>query len=752
MTTRNILLLAVCTVLLGGPRLAFGGTDQQIQRTIDRLVEKLYEARNEHDLWGDEPLEEGESPGRHHGGHTALVTYALLMAGESYQDPKLQPAIKFLRRTRMNGTYAVSLRNHVWAGLPRKFRSHLIRDSLWLKKAMGAGPARGAYDYTQASEGGRYDNSVTQYGVLGLWEGAKRGVRPGQSRWKRIEEHFIETQHDSGGWTYSGEGKVTGSMTAAGLACLYITRGYLHRHDFQRVGQTPDHPLQERIDRGLSWLSRNFSPSSNPGEGNRWLHYYLYGVERVGLASGRKYFGEHNWFAEGAEFLVRNPGSRPRHMAFSLLFLTRGRAPVFANKLRIPGYHWNNRPGDLAELTQWASDQLEQRMLWQVVSIDRPAADWLDAPILYLTGHQALQLSEEQAKKLKRFIDFGGLLITSADDGREAFTDSVESLLQRLYPRYRLRTLDSNDELLNTTFQLEENELDVRSIHNGIRHLALHIPRDISWRLHAGSHNDPFPWKLLTNAYHYATEKTGGRARLDRHVIRPQSGSSADAPELTVGRARYDGNWNPEPLSWPVQAVFMENAGKLSVVPRIVELSDLPDPEEVPFVHVVGTQAVEFTREQVRSVQQYTEAGGVILFENAGGRGGFTDIVREMLKDAYPWEQLKPVPLESPLIRGEPLGGYNLSEVDYRRYTLLRLGRVNSPRLQAVSIDGQPRVLVSDEDLTQALLGQPVWGVFGYSTESARRLLTNIALYAGRPTPSAEQEGEASPEQAGSAP
>jgi hypothetical protein len=201
-----------------------------------------------------------------------------------------------------------------------------------------------------------------------------------------------------------------------------------------------------------------------------------------------------------------------------------------------------------------------------------------------------------------------------------------------------------------------------------------------------------------------------------------------------------------------VQAVFMENSGKLSVVPRIVELSDLPDPEEVPFVHVVGTQAVEFTREQVRSVQQYTEAGGVILFENAGGRGGFTDIVREMLKDAYPWEQLKPVPLESPLIRGEPLGGYNLSEVDYRRYTLLRLGRVNSPRLQAVSIDGQPRVLVSDEDLTQALLGQPVWGVFGYSTESARRLLTNIALYAGRPTPSAEQEGEASPEQAGSAP
>jgi hypothetical protein len=50
------------------------------------------------------------------------------------------------------------------------------------------------------------------------------------------------------------------------------------------------------------------------------------------------------------------------------------------------------------------------------------------------------------------------------------------------------------------------------------------------------------------------------------------------------------------------------------------------------------------------------------------------------------------------------------------------------PRLLAVSINGQPRIFISGEDLTFAMLNQPKWGVFGYTTDSAQKIMTNMVL------------------------
>jgi hypothetical protein len=73
-------------------------------------------------------------------------------------------------------------------------------------------------------------------------------------------------------------------------------------------------------------------------------------------------------------------------------------------------------------------------------------------------------------------------------------------------------------------------------------------------------------------------------------------------------------------------------------------------------------------------------------------------------------------------------------EVAYRLYSLERLGgREVRPRLRAFrspSGADDPGIFVSREDLAQALLGQPCWGVNGYRTESAASLLGNLIEYA----------------------
>ena len=47
-----------------------------------------------------------------------------------------------------------------------------------------------------------------------------------------------------------------------------------------------------------------------------------------------------------------------------------------------------------------------------------------------------------------------------------------------------------------------------------------------------------------------------------------------------------------------------------------------------------------------------------------------------------------------------------------------------------MDIGGHPRIIVSRDDMSNGMLQQPVWGVYGYRADSAQKLLTNIVLQA----------------------
>lgn len=710
-------------------------TDEIIQERIDGLVERIYRARYPHGTW-DPPNEgSGHVFGQNWGGTTAIMTFALLTAGESYQNPRLRPAIEFLKEAELRGTYAVAFRAHVWAALPDEFEPYLRRDVQWLINALGPS----GYDYTSQPRYDRVDNSVTQYGVLGVWEGAKRGMPVPNNYWEAIQEHFVRHQLADGSWSYGGanaadpsQRNARGSMAAAGVAALYITQDYLHRGDFRQVGRTPQHPVQRRITRGLEWFAENFRPDTNPGAGG-YYQYYLYGVERIGLASGIKYFAGHDWYQSGAEHLLQNPGA-DTDAAFTLMFLVRGRVPVLMNKLQIEDYHWNNRPRDVANLTAWVSDETERQLIWQVLPLSSEPEEWLDAPLLYLSGHEALSLSEEQEQKLKRYIDLGGLLITTADDGREAFSSSVEQMLERLYPQYELTEFAEEDELLNMVFPLGSgtryrNGFNPKSIHNGVRHLAIHLPGDVSWTLHRNDQSNAAVWQFFTNAYFYATERGRVRNRLDTHYVRARRRGGENLPAVTVGRAAYAGNHDPEPLAWEIQQNFMLNEDLANVRVERVQLDSLPSPAETPFVHVVGTEAHAFSEAERESIRQYVEQGGLMLFENAGGRGDFASAANMEMGEIF-GRRLRPISFQSSMITGDGIGGNDVSKVTYRPFTVLRMGEVTAPRLLALTVDEEVRVVISHEDLSKAMLNQPVWGVFGYSPESAHRIMANMVLRA----------------------
>jgi len=152
------------------------------------------------------------------------------------------------------------------------------------------------------------------------------------------------------GWDYckksnpTASGAAYGSMTTAGLACILTAHMGLDGDELYD-GYYKELVSQSIYD-GIGWLGMTFSTTQNPnasGRHQKWVYYYLYGMERVGMMAGLEHFGQVLWYNRGAEYLVsaqNNDGSwkEPYYeTCFAVLFLSRATKP--ANFTKKKKYH-----------------------------------------------------------------------------------------------------------------------------------------------------------------------------------------------------------------------------------------------------------------------------------------------------------------------------------------------------------------------------------------------------------------------------
>jgi hypothetical protein len=95
-------------------------------------------------------------------------------------------------------------------------------------------------------------------------------------------------------------------MTCAGLVVTQICRDAL--------GKRIKGPLAVQANRALqlgqAWLDHHFNLEQNFGTGDPLNHYYyVYGLERAGTLLGVERFGEHAWYREGAQWLIKHQES-----------------------------------------------------------------------------------------------------------------------------------------------------------------------------------------------------------------------------------------------------------------------------------------------------------------------------------------------------------------------------------------------------------------------------------------------------------
>lgn len=664
-----------------------------------------------------------------------------------------------------------------------------------------------------------WDNSNAQYGLLGVWAGAEVGVEVPERYWRAVQRHWATYQLPTGEWNYAARGDPGRyGMTVAGVASLLVTHDFLVAPSM-RAGDVRQ-PYSPALNAGLSWLEDH---ALEAFDGPRVVYrgYNLFGMERVGLASGFKQFGAHDWFVELTLRLLdgRHPnGSFGKESegsdavidtAYALLFLSRGRHPILYNKLRFDGPPalsstgpgssaaraggivatpseggWTNRPREIANLARFVGQELERPINWQIVDIERHPDDWADAPILYLASHRAPAITAEHIRKLRTFVDNGGILFTHADAGSPEFNAFAGELALKMFPTSTLKPLPTEHAVYTLNYVIDAPRPRLQAVTNGVRLLMVHSPTDLSaaWQTRS-TLTRAGEFQLGANIYLYATGKERFRNRLDTPLIpalpaapsppapappAPAAPAPPPAPEvIALARLRYAGNWDPEPGAWPRLSRLLEwqTGVRLDLVPVAIEdLAPPPAPAAPvapyasPFVaasapapavgrssahttgrpepnikvaHLTGTEALDLSDAQLAALQRFVAAGGTLLVESAGGSTSFSEAAESAwLPKLVGRRRLESLPATDPLLRPTLPGTVALPPKMLRLYAMEQL-QIETPRLRAATL-GRGRVIFSPLDLTSGLLGTNTWGVLGFLPDYSESVARNLVLTAGR--------------------
>ncbi len=752
----TVLLLPIDTL----PALAEDLNPEEVRAAIDRSVAYLKREQARNGSWPDFAANEG--------GVTSLCTLALLNAGVKPEDESIQRALISLRKLPPKWTYATSLQTMVFcAASPRQDAVLILKNVHWLEATqIKTGTNKGAWSYPRA--GG--DNSNAQFAMLALFEAALTGTQVNSSTWRLALDYWKRTQNADGSWGYQPGQPGTGSMTCAGIAAVVMAQSQLDEGDakiqdgqIQCCGQSERDPTLERA---LSWLGTVFSVHVNPGRGDAWLFYYLYGVERVGRMTARRFIGDHDWYREGTEMLVRNQdrlsgfwigaghGETNPHIGTSLalLFLAKGQRPILMNKMRHSGDDWNCHASDVAHLTHFVETRWQRDLSWQVIDIAAATPDdLLQAPVLYMNGSAAPHLSEAERKTLREYIDQGGFLFAVASC-RGTFDTGFRELMQKVFPEaeYELKLLPPDHPVWHAEQPVAANELHpLYGINVGCRTSVIYCPDDLScmWELARPGRESQLregprekvlgAMAIGINVLAYATNReVKYKFEIPAIVNGQQQQDRIERAKLYIAKLRHTGGWDsaPRALISLQEGLARETGLRVGTERRDVSLAD-PKLFEYPVVFMHGRNTFHLSATERDRLRTFVERGGVLIADSVCASPAFTASFREEMQATFGGQALEPIPPGHAMFTAA-YGGFELPVVqrrDPQRGGGARLEaqiRKVPPALEGMKIGDRYGVLFSPYDLSCALEKHESLDCQGYLREDAARIAINAILYA----------------------
>lgn len=751
----------------------------KVKASIDLAMRFLVSAQDRDGSWSGGAKE-------HEVGVTSIAVMALINAGHPANQGAVQRGLTYLRgldlETEPKSNYDASLLLMALCAAkePNDF-ARITSLAQRLESAQTtAGNSSGGWSYNvDINFGG--DPSNTQYAILGLREAAEYGVPVSRAVWSRAKDYWVTRQNPDGGWGY-GNPTSTGSMTVAGLASLSIAQQMLISDE----GVSPDgvapccrEPEDDKsMERGIKWLANHFAVGHNPGHTN-WLLYYLYGLERAGRLSGQRFFGDHDWYREGASFLIENQNPTSGHWvglgeyeqspvlatSFSLLFLSKGLSPVLINKLKfgprlqprsleLANRDWNRHPRDVRNLVDSLSGMKGWPALMTTQELDLPraaAAQNIDAlmqaPVMYISCRNRPQFDQNELKLLKDYVQNGGFIFGVATCDAEEFEAGFREMTKQILPpgENELKPLSTEHPVFRSEYNLQGLGIELQGAETGCRTAVIYCAEDLGcyWQYatkHAPPNRNPKltanvlrATKIGTNVIAYAT----GREILNKlEMPQLKNGDAEDPIErglLQIAQIRHAGAWNAAPRALRNLLTALNQTAGIAVShqPRDLLLAD-PQVFNFPLIYMHGRQQFQMNKQERDRLKQYLEQGGVLFADSCCGAKLFDKSFREMLQQVFPDKKLDRIPLEHELF-SETIG-HDVRKLKRRVLTGGATSTAEVKELETVvegiELDGRFAVIYSKYDLSCALERQSTIQCEGYTPDDAVKLATNIVLYA----------------------
>jgi hypothetical protein len=775
---------AICSIIWSSaPSTAADLSPQAVRKSITRAQNFLKRSQN-----GDGSWSMG-SANRYRTGVSSLTVLALINSGLTEKDRSVAKGLEYLRDVGDPGfTYERSLLISalVAAKAGAKDRARILSMARELEDSqILRGNNAGLWSYGGRDDlinlGG--DRSNGQFAVLGLRDAANAGIPVGRKTWDRVRDNWRRFQNPDGGWGYAGRGKSTGSMTVAGISTLVIAESMLRdgKKDANPDGSAKccgGEEADKSLEKGVKWLAGHFAVGHNPSD-NSWPLYYLYGLERAGRLSGRRFFGEHDWYREGAGHLVRTQSPRGLWQgegsaesspvvatSFSLLFLSKGMAPVLINKLDYASPsgdatadNWNLHRNDARYLTEHISGLAKwPRLLTsQVVEMKKlapktGAAVLSQSKMLYLSGQDRPVVSLEQAKILREYVAQGGFIFAVNNCNGSGFEEGFRDLVEnRMYPEgdAKLVRLPPGHPIYRSEYLLDSEKVELYGVDMGCRTAIVFSPTDLSCLWDKWARYDPpgRPAKLkslITHSMHvgvnvvaYATgreppDKLEQQERLDKDAGK----NPIERGFLQIAKIRHTGGWDaaPKALKNLLTALNSKVGLGASTKQKNLLASDA-DILKYPLLYMHGRNGFKLGKEGRDQLRKYLENGGVLFADACCGAWQFDDAFRTELAAVLPGKKLETIPLDHELFSSKI--GNDIRRVKRRTQdagnpnaTLTSTVLEAPPVLEGITIDGRLAVIYSKYDISCALERQASVACAGYVPEDALKIAINIVLYA----------------------
>ena len=505
------------------------------------------------------------------------------------------------------------------------------------------------------------------------------------------------------------------------------------------------------MNKGIDWLANHFDVRQNFGHGQQWKYYYLYALERAGRLTGVRFFGQNDWYRIGAEEIVKDQkkfggfwqvGGQENELvatSFALLFLAKGRAPVLINKLRhSPEQDWNSDPDDVRNIVSLVAEDWKNLLAWQVVD-PRTATiqELLQAPIAFITGHEAPEFSVQAKENLKLFVEQGGFIFADACCHSRAFDAGFKRLMRELFPdpSVELKALPDDHPVWRAKHLLGPDIHPLLGIDHGCRTVVIYSPADLScyWNQLERSPTNLAVIKATKVAQNVIDYATGREMPADKLVIRDVVDFKTDQPKRCHSnreaqaqrRLEYRPPGDSQSDGSPSQAAAefrrCDQTERLAAArPQLDVL-----PADLPARHT----AVAFDNSDLEALRQHLDPGQGTLFADAAcGSPAFDASFRRFVAELMPNNPLVPIPPDDELLSSKV--GYDLKDV---RFTQAAGGARGFPQLEGVKIDNHWAIIYSKLDIGCALERHTGLECKGYTHESAVRIAANIVIYATLP-------------------